>query len=185
MITKTEAIELIKEDLNDEMVVMLDSIIEKDYGWVIFSQSKKYIETGDILYMAVESGGVLVEKSMGRKIEFGSAYSTDKNLQIYEKGYFEFDSWDIKISRVNDMQRTIEFLRNLDVSYVLPEEAHGEVWRVPKEYSHKQLKSALSKLPARFKIGSIYFKYDALESFKSQKDFIYSLEENRGFENRI
>ena len=66
MITKEQAIELVRFELDDDMDIMEESTIEKEYGWVIFSQSKKYIETKDILYVAVGSGGALVEKDAGK-----------------------------------------------------------------------------------------------------------------------
>lgn len=185
MITKEQAIESVRSDLEDGLDVMLDSIIEKDYGWLIFSQSKEYIETGNILYMVVGSGGTLIEKESGRKIQLGSAYSTEKNLEIYEKGYFRFDNWDIVITRVNDLRRTIDYLGKLDISYVIPEEAHGEVWKIAKGYTDKQLKSKLETLPVRFNLGDVYFLYKRLESLKKQKDFIYQLQCNQGFENGI
>ena len=185
MITIKEAIESVRADLDDEMDVIVDSILEKEYGWVIYSQTKKYIETGSISHMAVGSGGVLVEKPTGRKIQFGSAYPTDKNLEIYEKGYFKYENWDVVVTRVNNLRRTINFLDNLDITYVEPEEAHGTVWKIPQKFTHKQFKSKLSKLPVRFSIGKVYFQYDTLESLKQQNDFIYSLEGNRGFVNGI
>nr|WP_319493358.1 YrhB domain-containing protein [uncultured Desulfobacter sp.] len=185
MITKEEAIELIRADLDEEMDVVADSIIERDYGWVIFSQTKKYIETRNTLYMTVGSGGVLVEKATGRKIRFGSAYSTERSLEVYEKGYFEHNSWDIVVTRVYDIQKTVEILRKLGISYVKPEEVHGTVWEIPKEYTFKQFKSKLSRLPVRFNIGSAYFKFDVLESLKNQKEFTYFIEGNQSFVNDI
>ena len=68
----------------------------------------------------------------GKLIQFGSAYPTDKNLELYEKGYFKYSNWDIVVSRVNDVQRTIALLSKLGISYVQPEEAHGVVWDIPK-----------------------------------------------------
>jgi hypothetical protein len=53
MITKEQAIESLRSTLDDDMDIMLDNIIEKDYGWVIFCQSKKFIETGDDRYKLI------------------------------------------------------------------------------------------------------------------------------------
>ena len=185
MITKEQAVELVRSDLEEEMDIMLDSIIENDYGWLIFCQSKEYIETGNTEDMAVGSGGTLIEKKSGRKVQFGSAYSTEQNLEIYEKGYLKYENWDIVITKVNDLKRTIEYIDKLGISYVVPEEAHGEVWKIPKQYTYEQFESKLETLPVRFNLGSVYFQYQHLESFKKQKDFIYQLECNQGFKNCI
>ena len=51
--------------------------------------------------------------------------------------------------------------------------------------THKQYKSLLSKLPARFNLGNVYFQFESLEALKKQKEFVYTLEENQGHENGI
>lgn len=183
MINKQQAIDLIRKELDDDMDIILDLIIEKEYGWVIYSQSKQYIKSKNANDMFIGSGGTLVEKSTGNKFEFGSAYSLEQNLKIYEKGYLKYDNWDLIVTRVNDLQRTIYALMKLGISYVVPEEAYGATWKVPQSYSKKQFKTKLSNLPVRFNLGNIYFQYDDIESIKREMDFIISLEENIGFVN--
>jgi len=185
MIDRERAIEKVRETLESDMDVMRDKSIEKDYGWVLFPQTKEFIKTRNILHSAVGSGGVLVLKKSGKLINFGSGYSTEQNLEIYEKGYFDFDNWDIVITRVNDIQRTIEHLMKLRISYIEPEEAHGTIWKISKDFKHKDFKNQLKSLPARFNLGDVYFQFPVLESLKNQKDFIYKLEGNSGFENCI
>ena len=185
MITKEQAIESLRSTLDDDMDIMFDNIIEKDYGWVIFCQSKKFIETGDDGYILIGSGGTLVEREGGKHIEFGSAYSLEENLEIYEKGYLKYENWDLVITKVNDIQKTIDLLLTFGLSYVVPEEEHGAVWRIPRQYEQAELKRKLMQTPVRFNVGNLYLKYPELEEFKLQNAFTYDLVENDGFENSI
>jgi hypothetical protein len=185
MLTKKEAIEKVRASLGEGMDVMLDTIIEKEYGWVIFPQTKEFIQTSDPNLMAIGSGGILIEKKTGKAYEFGSAYSTDQNLLIYELGYFRYKNWDIEISRVINMSETIGYLSKLDIRYVVPEEAQGTVWNIPKKYTDGQLKDKLKSLPAKLNLGNVYFRWEQLESLKKQNAFEYRLSENKGYENDI
>jgi Immunity protein 35 len=185
MITKEQAIKSIKKDLDDDMDILYDAIIEKEYGWLIFCQSKKYIQTKDPLDMMVGSGGTLVEKESGRKYEFGSAYPPDENLKIYELGYLKHDNWDLVITKVNDIKEAAENLHRLGITYVKVEESGGDIWKIPQSYNHKHFKQALETLPARFNLGETYFEWEKFEALKRQSAFEYSLEENTGYVNKI
>ena len=185
MITKEQAIDSLRSTLNDDIDIILDNIIEKDYGWVLFCQSKKFIETGDDMYMTIGSGGTLVVKDGGKHIEFGSSYSLEENLDIYEKGYLKYENGDLVITTVNNLQKTIDLLLTLGIVYVVPEEAHGTEWRIPQQYEEGELKKKLAQTPVRFNVGNLYFKYHELEEFKLQNAFTYELVENDGFENSI
>jgi len=185
MIAKEEAVKKVRAMLGEDMDVIPDNIIEKEYGWVIFAESKEYMQTKDPVSMAVGSGGILIEKETGNTYEFGSAYSTEQNLQIYELGYLRYENWDIVITKVTNRNNTIENLSRLDVVYVMPEEDHGTVWKIPGKYTSEQLNNRLKSLPARFNLGNLYFKWEVLESFKRQNDFEYQLSENKGYKNGI
>ena len=121
--------------------------------------------------MAIGSGGILVEKTTGNTYEFGSAYSTDQNLRIYELGYFQYENWDIEVIKVINKTKTIAHLSKLDITYVVPEEEHGTVWRIAKKYTDEQIKNKLKSLPLRFNLGNVYFRWEQLESLKTQEDF--------------
>jgi hypothetical protein len=185
MISKEEAINKVRDTLCEHEDVILDAIIEKEYGWVIFSQTKKYIKLGDERYMSLGSGGTLVEKNTGNTYEFGSAYSTDENLRIYELGYLQYENWDIAIHKVRNINNTINHLLKLGICYVVPEEECDIVWKIPKKYTAGQFKNKLKSLPARFRLGGVYYSWKVLESFKEQSDFEYQLSENEGHENSI
>ena len=133
--------------------------------------------------MAVGSGGVLVERNTGRLIQFGSGYSTEINLKIYELGYLAYDNFDLVITAVSNLDEAIEHLRKLRIIYVKAEVAHGETWRIPKDYSVGQLRERLHHLPCRFNLGSAYFIWKELERMKGGASLRFELVPNAGLLN--
>jgi hypothetical protein len=185
MQTKKEAIDAVRRTLPSDFDVLEDHIIEREYGWVIFSQTKQYIETNDPMYMTVGSGGTLVEKNTGRLIEFGSAYSTEINLQIYEAGYLAHDDFDLVVIATEDSEEALHLLGELGITYVKPEVEGGTTWRIAKPYSAQQLRERLRHLPCRFNLGSVYFKWEVLERMKASGSLQFELVANEGFRNEI
>ena len=183
MITLDDAIGIAIEKEGDELAVNPDHIVEKPYGWVIFPNSKEYTESGDIRYQLIGSGGVLVLKESGKAIQFGSAYSVEKNLEIYESGYLDHDNWDIVVTSVVDERESVDRILALGATYIVPEEESGIVWKVPKTYSPERLQELLRNPPVRLNIGQIYFNFDVVEGLKKQHHFDYRIEPNQGFEN--
>lgn len=185
MQTKEQAIDAVRRTLPIDFDVLEDNIIEKEYGWVIFSQSKRYIETSNLTFMAVGSGGILVEKNTGRLIEFGSAYPTEINLQIYEAGYLAYDDFDLVVIATSDSEEAVRLLGGLGITYVKPEVEGGTTWRIPKPYSAQQLRARLRHLPCRFNLGSAYFKWEALDRMKASDSLQFELVANEGLRNEI
>jgi hypothetical protein len=185
MQTKEQAIVAVRRTLPTDVDVLEDNIIEKEYGWVIFSQTKRYIETGDPTFMAVGSGGVLVEKHTGRLIEFGSAYPTEINLQIYEAGYLAYDDFDLVVTATSDSEEAVRLLCGLGITYVKPEIEGDTTWRIPKTFSVQQLRARLRHLPCRFNLGSAYFKWEALERMQASHSLQFELVPNEGLRNEI
>lgn len=87
MITFDEAQIIALEKIGADCVILTRQTLEKPYGWYFSFQSKKYLETKNFSDMLVGSGGFIVEKETGKVVEFGSAYSLEKNFEIYEKGF--------------------------------------------------------------------------------------------------
>lgn len=176
VLTREEAIELVSRDLPESMGIDTDSIVERDYGWIIFPQTKEYLATRDPLRLAIGSGGTLVEKETGKQVEFGSAYPLDINLKIYELGYLAHEDWDIVITKVHNKEETVRSLTQLRPTYVIPEEESGIIWRVPREYTETQISDLLETLPCTINLGSVYFRWELLEAFKDQVHFDYTLQ---------
>ena len=185
MLTRAQAIDSVRAKFSADFDVLEDRVIEKEYGWVIFSQTKQYISTGDPTLMAVGSGGILVEKQTGKHIHLGSAYSTEVNLQIYEAGYLDHDDFDLIVYGISDMSKTLDLLNRLRITYVKPEVEAGATWRVPKQYSVDQLRQRVLRLPCRFNLGAVYFRWDVLNKMKAANCMKYELVGSGGFRNEI
>jgi hypothetical protein len=183
VLTKDQAIDAVRKTLPSDFSVIEENTVEKEYGWVIFSQTKRYIETNDCSFMAIGLGGILVEKDTGRLIQFGSAYSLEHNLEIYEAGYLAYDNFDLIVTAVLDREEVLKLLGKLGITYVKPEVSFGTTWTIPKTYSHRQLLGRLGHLPCRFNLGQVYFKFKELESMRASTSLQFELVENTGFCN--
>src|SRR5262245_60833190 len=74
-----------KRDEEDYWLVIIpDETIEKDYGWVFFYTSKRYLETGNTLDRPIGGGPVLVEKADGSARFLGTGYTVRVALAEYE-----------------------------------------------------------------------------------------------------
>jgi hypothetical protein len=63
-----------------------------------------------------------------------------------------------------DTGRTLDLLLKLRMTYVKPEFAYGRRWRIPQEYSRKQLAERLRTLPCVFR--------DCREFFHRHETFV-------------
>jgi hypothetical protein len=176
MITFEEARSIASKNIPSDCEILPDSIIEKPYGWYFYHQSKEYIETGNIKKMLVGSGGFVVEKESGEVVKFGSAYSLEKNFQVYERGLI--GRKDLIILKVREINESVRLLNRLQMTYIEPEIAHGVEWKIPKLYNEKQIKEAISKLPFAFVNQNFYFRYDEFEKIDDSKCFEYKLQKH-------
>lgn len=70
---------------DDELVVLDEHTMERSYGWIFFSNSKRYVETGDYRYLLAGNGPVVVEQD-GRVCMLPAALPTEEAIQKYEAG---------------------------------------------------------------------------------------------------
>lgn len=85
MLTYQQALDLVRGMMIDDHIILEEQGIEKDYGWVFFYQSKKFVETGDMNFMLLGNCPILVEKEAGRVVEFPTHTSVEEGLRKYEK----------------------------------------------------------------------------------------------------
>ncbi len=91
-ITKDQALHIVQNYLDEEIssgsekkyVVMDDKTIEKSYGWVFIFNSKKYLETGNMLYALGGNGPIVVEKETGKIHQLGTALSLQNSIKQFE-----------------------------------------------------------------------------------------------------
>jgi len=68
-----------------ELVLIDGNTIERDFGWVFFYQSKRYLDTGDLNDAVVGNAPVVVMRADGSVHETGTAYPAEHYLRAFEK----------------------------------------------------------------------------------------------------
>ena len=95
--------------------------------------------------------GILIEKADGRVIHMGCCHghSDDDLFAQYEAGV-RFRPYDLSITSVRNLRRTVDQLLKLQLTYVIPEIACGVTWRIPERYSRQQSEQKLKSIPCVF-----------------------------------
>ncbi|MHC4953286.1 MAG: hypothetical protein ACYTGZ_05300 [Planctomycetota bacterium] len=150
MLAFDEARRAVDEHIGPHLVIRDELSQETRFGWVFRVTTRRCAESGDIKDVPLGLCMYLVEGESGRILEIASCFTIEQYLAIYEAG-LHFDSYDLTISDVRDMYLTVELLRRLPLTFVIPEKAHGDVWRIPNAYSRLQLQLMLKDLPCVFR----------------------------------
>ena len=89
MISISEARDLVFQELKKEpefdLVIQDSETIEKEWGWVFFYQSRKFIESGDFRDMVVGNAPYIVNKESGDLHITGTASDIFHYINEYEK----------------------------------------------------------------------------------------------------
>ncbi|HEX3356726.1 MAG TPA: YrhB domain-containing protein [Tepidisphaeraceae bacterium] len=179
MISFDQAKQIALQKIGPECGLIEDSTIEKPYGWYFMYQSKEFLRTGDHRHMLLGSGGFIVEKENARIFKFGSAFSLEENFSAYEYG-LKYDRYDLTITSIRDLERTLDFLLRLKLHFVIPEFAHGRQWRVPQPYRLNQLREKLAALPTTFQdCRGFHFCYEVFLEIDKAGCFGYELREHQ------
>jgi len=185
VLTVQDAINAVRETLKNDHDVIENTIIEKDYGWLIFDQNKEYLKSRKPSLMSLGSGGTLVEKNTGRLIKFGSLYSTETHFKIYEAGYMTYENYDLIVIDVSNRGETVRLLEQLQITYIKPEIEGTTIWKIPKKYTSQELLNRINETPCRFNLGSLYFNWQHIEYMRKSNSLKFELQENTGFCNEI
>lgn len=70
--------------VENDYLILRDSTIEEDFGWVIFYASKKHIETGDIKYVLASNSPCIVNRITGEAVFTGTAHSIETYVKAYK-----------------------------------------------------------------------------------------------------
>ena len=181
-ITFEQARRIAQEKIGPDCGLLESETLEKPYGWCFFSQSKKYLESGKFEDALIGQGGFLVEKAAGRIFQFWSGQTLDRDLEEYEacSKYEIYEGNDLTITHVQDMRRTIDLLLKLEMTYAIPEEENGVIWRIPRKYTEEELRQALKKQPCRF-VGHCFRRsYNVFEEIERSGCCRYELTEHVG-----
>jgi len=76
---------LTKYQLGDDAVIFLDSFTrERPYGWVFFYESRRFVETGDIMHAFGGNGPLVADAERERIFEVGTANGVEAELSKTE-----------------------------------------------------------------------------------------------------
>jgi hypothetical protein len=67
-----------------EVVILDNQTIEKEYGWIFFYNSKKFLETGSFRDRIAGNSPVLVERETGKIHELGTANPVSESIKKFE-----------------------------------------------------------------------------------------------------
>jgi hypothetical protein len=91
MIALDTAKEMVIKEVNsaysvpgDSLVLLEEFTIEKDYGWIFFYESQRWLTTGNFSDQVLGNAPILVEKQTGNLHYFGTAYSVEEYIREYE-----------------------------------------------------------------------------------------------------
>lgn len=71
---------------DDELVIVEKSTIEREWGWVFFYTSRKWLETGSFEYAIGGNAPLIIEKATGRIVITGTALPITHYIAEFEKG---------------------------------------------------------------------------------------------------
>lgn len=89
--TLEEATRAVLEELNrkvsssnEEMVLLDRDTMVKPYGWIFFYNSRRFVETGNVIYALGGNGPVVVERTTGRITHLGTARPFEEEVADFE-----------------------------------------------------------------------------------------------------
>ncbi len=71
---------------DDGWVVLDEHTIERDWGWVFFYDSRRYLETGDLSFAVAGNAPYLVRRADGAVFETGTAFPVEHYIEDFEAG---------------------------------------------------------------------------------------------------
>jgi hypothetical protein len=74
---------IVKNNPNEELVIQTEKTIQKEYGWIFFYTTKKYLETRDPKYLIPGNGPIIVTHDGSTKF-LTASISPDQAIQEYE-----------------------------------------------------------------------------------------------------
>ncbi|MBN8469455.1 hypothetical protein JYJ95_23385 [Corallococcus exiguus] len=67
-----------------ELIVRDEHTIEREFGWVFFYTSKRYVETGDPAFLLGGNAPMIVDRMTGELHVTGTAYPVEHYIAEYE-----------------------------------------------------------------------------------------------------
>lgn len=121
-------------------------ILETDIAWYIPFHDRQ----PDGRKWAGVYWGFIVGKADGSMFQPGSGLSIEKWLIGFELGLLQ-GPYDLEIVSVKYHAIAVRQLLSLGLTYFRPEEACGEVWKIPQRFTKDMIEERLQHLPGTFK----------------------------------
>ena len=172
--TPEEAFALVEKHIEAGMVADASTLRETKFGFYFHVTSEAYLRSGDMMDMPVGSCGVIVDRNTGEIHELGSAFGLEYWLEAYDCGLHQ--PMDVVVVSIGDRQRAASALGRLQMSYVIPEVAHGETWTIPRHYNQSDFIRAFDSLPTRFEAQRLIFCMHEIEAIAENTDLSIALE---------
>ena len=176
--TPADAFTLAENHIEAGMVADAKTLRETDFGFYFHVTFEEYLRTGDMMDMPIGSCGVLVDRETGAVHDLGSAFDLEYWLEAYDRGLHL--PMDVIVLSVGDRQRAASALGRLQMSYVVPEVAHGETWTIPNHYNQKDFIRAFDSLPARFEAQGLIFRMHEIDAIAENPDLTITLQRHNG-----
>jgi hypothetical protein len=76
--------------IDNELVIQDKFTVEFETGWVFYYQSRKYLETGDILFRLMGNGPIIIDKEEGLAYQAGTGEPVQYWIEEFKKNKDNF-----------------------------------------------------------------------------------------------
>ena len=92
VLTKMQALEIAQAAIeklksSNPLVIMEEKTVEKDFGWVFFYTTKKYLETHDKKYLVPGNSPLVVDRANGTTHFLSTSVPPNRAIDEYEKSW--------------------------------------------------------------------------------------------------
>lgn len=153
----------IKRTIGSDFAIVQDSIEDLSDFYAFTYQTRKYLETGNFLDMAIGQGYIFLHKPDNRFFSFGSGQNFEDSLvelrsQILkekeiQKSFPHFDiqkQYDVRVTKIVHKDVLIDVLIQNKTTYIVPDIVGNSIFRIAKIYKKKSLAERLTLLPTTF-----------------------------------
>lgn len=173
--TPAEALSIAEKHVDDGMVIDVDRFRETRHGYFFAVMWEKEPRPGDDHYgLAGGLLGVWVDRRTGEVEELGSGADVDYSLEAFDRDLHR--PMDVTVVTVGDRKRAAKALLRLQMTYVIPEFAYGETWRIAKKYTMQDFLRAFDSLPVRFESKGLFCCMEEIEALAKNPDLTVVIE---------
>lgn len=177
MTDKKEAIRIAKVFLNKKegyQNYRVDdaNILERDSLWYI--PFKQRIPKSNEVSVGAYNG-IIVDKNSSDFLQPGSALPLEEWMYGFEIG-IRGKRYDLIIEKVSDLQKALDVLSSMGLTYIDIEVEHGIEWKIPKNFTRKEIQKRLNKLPCTFKNQTFSYEIGKFKTIRNERIFEYKLE---------